>query len=827
MRRTPLRPPPGLSRLSQEVTFDDPDSETELPQISRQIPAPKSDPSFDYKHAHGNAEDVDMPLLPSNFPQTVRFPLTENVDADSRSSASRSWNGQRKRQPEYTYSSIVDDPFLEGHEAHLRQPNSWSAGAHCSITPPSSSKFIKTPPSTGYALDSRFPRTPKPHPFAKSFEAPQWRKLAIHILLCALAYPFLLVFVVTSRGKSLFWARLFVGAGCGLLGFMMGSSLLRLARGILEAAAWATVIHQSRVPDSQGSGVRLKDLAAHSDDPTSSIPAFRLIWDRHSYPGADRDYRKFYDTRQWSLWIAFFLVNVLLAGTLTFILARVVDIDVDIVHQHQTYYEVAVSADLSDADLKRAQDLQNAFQSDALAWTLVPFSLESSLPSVVSLSWNNDSVYFSEVTLSQLIPGGSGFGTFETGTTSPSLGLKPQDPMQAVPSNSVEPGSILRFPRWGIRIKCAKIPDIPNNIIPLSENNLTYLFTPRDTIRGLFQNFEMDFPQGFEAPLNFTQVMHPNDTLPSGLDPSGIATGAVFWDSGVAHSTNSTPLSLGEDGNGFVTMENVLVRLNTSFAPHGSFGVVGNFSLPDKDGYLTFIGYDAAVCLELYEPWVLEVSNSSVGSPTSMRIVDKAASIKDLNTQLIKEKIKGRPLDDPLTKRALNSTDLKAAYIIAHHNSVNQMLKDNGRNANYMPSSSLISFTGGDGPYGYTSLSEVDYAKFRALADARNVLPYLAGSGLSVGRRYRDKIVTTTTINNLGMAILIVVVFLMGLISALFVPRLPLDMPRRGFDLYSWVSGFYAQELVAEAPGGISKNMELEDLADLTSDLKFRYVGGW
>jgi hypothetical protein len=118
----------------------------------------------------------------------------------------------------------------------------------------------------------------------------------------------------------------------------------------------------------------------------------------------------------------------------------------------------------------------------------------------------------------------------------------------------------------------------------------------------------------------------------------------------------------------------------------------------------------------------------------------------------------------------------------------------------------------------------VYYAKARALADASNVLPYFAGSGLTVARRYQDQVVTSASINLPLMVSTMFTVFLMGLISALFVPRLPLDVPRRGFDLYSWFSAFYAHELVAERRGGIIKNMELEHIIDQTAELKLRYV---
>jgi len=119
----------------------------------------------------------------------------------------------------------------------------------------------------------------------------------------------------------------------------------------------------------------------------------------------------------------------------------------------------------------------------------------------------------------------------------------------------------------------------------------------------------------------------------------------------------------GRDGTNFVTMEHILVRLNTSFAPNGIFGLEDKNSLPDNVGIATPIGYDAAVCLELYEPWVLEVTNSSVYIPSSMRIVDKNATIKDMNTEAVQEKRAGRPVSDPLAKRALNSTKMSPAWV--------------------------------------------------------------------------------------------------------------------------------------------------------------------
>ena len=61
--------------------------------------------------------------------------------------------------------------------------------------------------------------------------------------------------------------------------------------------------------------------------------------------------------------------------------------------------------------------------------------------------------------------------------------------------------------------------------VPLSPNGLTYIFTPRSTIHSLFDHFDLPFPQVFERPLNFSQVLQPGDTPPSGLDTTGISIG--------------------------------------------------------------------------------------------------------------------------------------------------------------------------------------------------------------------------------------------------------------------------------------------------------------
>jgi len=359
--------------------------------------------------------------------------------------------------------------------------------------------------------------------------------------------------------------------------------------------------------------------------------------------------------------------------------------------------------------------------------------------------------------------------------------------------------------------------------VTLSANNFTYIFTPRETLRSLFSSFDKEYPTTV-PPFNASSVLQLNDTLPSGLNVNETALGASFYDNGVAHSFKSDPISMGQEGFGWISIEHVLVRLNTSYAPNGEFLRMGDIVRQDKDGNLTYIGYDAAVCLELFDPWIVEAYNNTVGFPSSVRLVQPGNEVKDMNNAHLKEKRMGRPLTDPSVSRQLNSSKLRDVYITSHQNGINQMLKDNGRDFYYVPSPTIISYTNGEGPYGYTELSPSYFAQARSLSDATNILPYFVGSGDALARCYPDSIIARATINTFYIVMYLVFVLVLGLIAGFFVPKLPLDVPHRGFELYSWVAAFQADELISERGLAITRNMELDEIARRTGDLKFRYV---
>jgi len=202
----------------------------------------------------------------------------------------------------------------------------------------------------------------------------------------------------------------------------------------------------------------------------------------------------------------------------------------------------------------------------------------------------------------------------------------------------------------------------------------------RAFLENLFSSFSLPLPDVFKTPR--VTLLSPNDTLPSGVSEEEVAyTGASaicagiyvfsadlapagFWDNGVAHSFHSLTPIKGESGNGWVGTETVLVRLNNSYAPNANFPVWSADPIEDASGFSSRIGYDAVVCVEMYEPWIVQIYNSSLGVPTTMAIVGKSATT-DFETDYGN---RGPHLDS--YTRALNSTGKDSAYYVRYVGSI-------------------------------------------------------------------------------------------------------------------------------------------------------------
>ena len=141
----------------------------------------------------------------------------------------------------------------------------------------------------------------------------------------------------------------------------------------------------------------------------------------------------------------------------------------------------------------------------------------------------------------------------------------------------------------------------------------------------------------------------------------------------------------------------------------------------------------------------------------------------------------------------------------------------------------VVSFTNGSGPDGYTTLSPSLYESVRGNTDATNALPFLAGSKQIVARRYYDAVLAMASFDPTVAILVLISVLITGVMAGLFVPRLPRDIPRRGFDLLSWLAVLYGDGLAEQLPkdvrgGGMGERVDVLDVKDRVGEIKLRYT---
>ena len=182
----------------------------------------------------------------------------------------------------------------------------------------------------------------------------------------------------------------------------------------------------------------------------------------------------------------------------------------------------------------------------------------------------------------------------------------------------------------------------------------------------------MDLPAQFMEP---DLYLRENDTVPSNIDPSTISYTGEFssaslaffmsnlhttvteWLAGQSVTFNTT-IPHTTSSQGWTTIEEVLMRIDTNFTPSGRFPVYW-----DDPWSQQRIGLDVAICVQKYEPWIIEVHNTSTGSPSALRIVEKGDGS---TSPLPSGNIQGPPIANT---RYLNTTGKDAAFSLAHINS--------------------------------------------------------------------------------------------------------------------------------------------------------------
>ena len=108
---------------------------------------------------------------------------------------------------------------------------------------------------------------------------------------------------------------------------------------------------------------------------------------------------------------------------------------------------------------------------------------------------------------------------------------------------------------------------------------------------------------------------------------------------------------------------------------------------------------------------------------------------------------------------------------------------------------------------------------------------------------YDDEVLAYATYKLWQLIAPLVLIWILGIVGELFVPTLPLNIPRREFGVYSWLALFKSQacghswvlhtkadrslrfqELKFEAADDLDKFMSLDELEDKFSDKQVEFV---
>ena len=160
-------------------------------------------------------------------------------------------------------------------------------------------------------------------------------------------------------------------------------------------------------------------------------------------------------------------------------------------------------------------------------------------------------------------------------------------------------------------------------------------------------------------------------------------TAAILSDDGIGVRLDS---SLDDTSpTGLWIVETVIVRFMASYTPSGRYPVYFNRNwTSDPEIPQATYGYDAAVCVQKYEPWIIETYNTSITSPSAMQIVGKGDGSVSLSPS---GSIRGTPMEGT---RYLNMTNKLTTFSEALSNSVSRMSDINSdRFDRYKPSGNV------------------------------------------------------------------------------------------------------------------------------------------
>jgi len=116
--------------------------------------------------------------------------------------------------------------------------------------------------------------------------------------------------------------------------------------------------------------------------------------------------------------------------------------------------------------------------------------------------------------------------------------------------------------------------------------------------------------------------------------------------------------------------------------PRGRFPVYFNWTWPGESGLVSRMGYDAVVCVQKYEPWVIETYDTSIRSASALCSVGGGNGSTPLSPD---GTVRGAPIAD--VTRNPNTTGKDLAFSVARKISFSQWTKlTTGRGEPYIPS---------------------------------------------------------------------------------------------------------------------------------------------
>jgi len=210
----------------------------------------------------------------------------------------------------------------------------------------------------------------------------------------------------------------------------------------------------------------------------------------------------------------------------------------------------------------------------------------------------------------------------------------------------------------------------------------------------LFGAYDLDLPHRYlESDLG---SLARNDTIPSNIDNSTISYLGEFLSAPLASSSSNARATVKLPNNGkgisidwryndigdqqWTTLETIVLRLLiTGTISGGRFPVTATITSPDAVAAAE-IGFDAAVCVQRYEPWIVEAYNTSIASPSALRVVGKGYNGTSPSPS---GDIRGAPIENT---RYLNTTAKSLVFDLAFVGSIDKVTEGNGVDTNYVPS---------------------------------------------------------------------------------------------------------------------------------------------